>query len=331
MKKRCIPYIFLLLLILGALFIGLQQEFLVKTTQDHIYIVNPGDSLKRIAQGMQAQHIIPHAQFFILLARLKGDAQMLQAGEYLFEKNSTLPMMLDKMVKGDVLMHSIRIGEGWTFAQVAAQILAVDALSKTLDWTAFDTILQQLKLSDHKPEGLFYPETYHFPRGFTDAALLTLAYQDMQQYLNTNWQTRAQDLPYENAYQALIAASIIEKETAIASELNKVAGVIVRRLQQSMLLQVDPTVVYGLGAHYEKSLTKADLKYDTPYNTYLHLGLPPTPIAIPSPGAIHAALHPEPGEALYFVARGDGSHVFSDSLAAHNQAVQEYRNQIGNQ
>jgi UPF0755 protein len=331
MKKRYIPYIFLLLLILGALFIGLQQEFLVKTTQDHIYIAKPGDSLKKIAQGMQAQNIIPHAQIFILLARFKGDAQMLQAGEYVFEKNSTLSMMLDKMVKGDVLMHSIRIGEGWTFAQVAAQILAVDALSKTLDWTAIDTILQQLKLSDHKPEGLFYPETYHFPRGFTDAALLTLAYQDMQKYLNTNWQTRAQDLPYENPYQALIAASIIEKETAIASELNKVAGVIVRRLQQSMLLQVDPSVVYGLGAHYEKSLTKADLKYDTPYNTYLHLGLPPTPIAIPSPGAIHAALHPEPGEALYFVARGDGSHVFSDSLAAHNQAVQEYRNQIGNQ
>ncbi len=282
--------LFLLTVILSGIYII--QQLYVKTTYDYVYIVEPGDSLNKIATNMQTQKIIPNAYAFMLLARIKGDAKLVQAGEYFFEKNSSLSMLLEKMVSGDVMMHSIRIGEGWTFAQVVMEIQAHPQLTKTLDWTNPDSILQQLALSHHKPEGLLYPETYHFPRGFTDAQLLTLAYQEMQDFLTKAWPTRTPHLPYKNPYQALIAASIIEKETSVAHELDQVAGVIVRRLKNQMLLQVDPTVVYGLGAHYDKPLTKADLKFDTPYNTYIHLGLPPTPIAIPSPKAIEAALLP---------------------------------------
>ncbi|MGA2655631.1 MAG: endolytic transglycosylase MltG [Gammaproteobacteria bacterium] len=301
------------------------QEIAHKNPQAITYTIKPGDSLKQIATGLKHQHVIGSAYAFMALAYIEGHTQALKAGEYLFEKNSTAETVLDKIVRGDVMMHSLRIGEGWTFAQITQAILAQDALQKTLDWQNPDTILQQLNLSEHKPEGLFYPETYHFPRNYTDASLLTLAYKEMQTFLDKAWQARDPYLPYENPYQALIAASIIEKETAVASELTQVAGVVVRRLQKGMLLQVDPTVVFGLGAHYDRPLTKDDLKLDTPYNTYLHLGLPPTPIAIPSPLAIEAALHPSAGDALYFVARGDGTHVFTDNLDAHNKAVQEYR------
>ncbi|MFA6037038.1 MAG: endolytic transglycosylase MltG [Legionellales bacterium] len=320
----------LLILLSVCLFVGLwaQQQLAFKTAHDAVFIIEPGDSLQKIAQGLKQQHLIPNKTIFIVFTRLKGNAKHLQAGEFLFEKNSTQAMMIDKIVSGEVMMHSIRIGEGWTFAQIAQEINQEDAIHKTLDWNSLQTILQQLGLSEHQPEGLLYPETYHFPRNYTDAQLITLAYRNMEKFLNTAWEKRAEGLPYENAYQALIAASIIEKETAVPRELNEVAGVIVRRLQKPMLLQVDPTVVYGLGAHYDKPLTKADLKFDTPYNTYLHLGLPPTPIAVPSPAAIEAALHPAAGNALYFVAKGDGTHIFSESLAAHNKAVQEYRNQM---
>jgi UPF0755 protein len=325
--KIAIAIVVLLSVVLFA-GIWVSQQLSTKTSQEMIYIIEPGDSLKIIAEGLQDNHIISNAFAFIGLAYFKQETHHLRAGEYLFEKNTTAAMVLDKIVRGDVVMHSVRIGEGWTFAQIAASLAAETNLQKTLDWNSPDTILQQLKLSTDKPEGLFFPETYHFPRNYTDAALLTLAYQEMQKFLNTAWQRRAPHLPYENAYQALIAASIIEKETAVLSELKDVSGVITRRLQKSMPLQVDPTVVFGLGAHYDKPLTKADLKLDTPYNTYLHLGLPPTPIAIPSPMAIEAALHPNEGTALYFVAKGDGTHVFTDNLAAHNQAVQAYRNQM---
>lgn len=309
------------------LFVGIwtSQQLNSTSTQDVVYVIEPGDSLSTIANGLKKQHIIHNATVFTALAYYQNNAAHLKAGEYLFPKYSTMAMVLDKIVRGDVLMHSIRIGEGWTFAQVASTILNEDALQKTLDWHNTDTILQQLNLSEHKPEGMFYPETYHFPRNYTDAALLTLAFQNMQKFLNNAWGSRADDLPFDNPYQALIAASIIEKETALTSELAQVSGVIVRRLKKSMPLQVDPTVVFGLGAHYDKPLTKSDLKLDTPYNTYLHLGLPPTPIAIPSPLAITAALHPDNGNSLYFVAKGDGSHVFTDTLDAHNQAVKEYR------
>lgn len=330
MKKHVSIIATLISLLLSSLVvisIWLGFQFSKTTTQDYVYIVAPGDSLKKISQHLEQEHIIPHAYVFTLLAIISNDAQSIQAGEYLFEKNSTLSMLLNKMVKGEVVMHHVRIGEGWTFAQIAQQIQNTDALKKTLDWTQPNTILQQLALSDKLPEGMFYPETYTFPRGFTDAQLLTLAYNDMQHFLKQAWQMRDFNIPYQDPYQALIVASIIEKETAIQSELAEISGVVVRRLQKSMLLQLDPSVVYGLGADYTKPLTKADLKFDTPYNTYMHIGLPPTPIATPSRAAIIAALHPNAGNTLYFVAKGDGSHVFSETLVAHELAVQQYRQQ----
>lgn len=297
------------------------------TVQDITYTIEPGQSLKQMAFDLKNHGVITAPWTFILLTRLSGHATDLQAGEYFFAGNSSLVDIIQQVVRGDVVMHELRINEGWTFAQVAEQILAHDAMKKTLDWSKPNTILTQLSFSEENSEGLFYPDTYYFPRGYTDATFLTHAYTRMQEFLEKSWQLRDNNLPYDTSYQALIAASIIEKETAVSDERTEISGVIMRRLQKNMPLQMDPTVVYGLGANYDKPLTHADLKTDTPYNTYLHYGLPPTPIAIPSPASIEAALHPRPGTSLYFVANGDGSHTFSSTLDAHNQAVEIYRKQ----
>ncbi len=326
MAKYCILLIFLLtsaLLIACGAFFYYQS---IPSMTEKTYIVERGESLQHIAKDLHEQGVIQHPMALIVLARITGKANHIQSGEYLFEKNSTLEEILGKMVKGDVIMHHLRIGEGWTFAELAAQITLHPALEKTLDWSSPETIIHQLKLGLHKPEGLFYPDTYYFPRGYTDAAFLTRAYHDMQKLVSAVWEDRAPDLPYKMTYEALIAASIIEKETAVPTEYQEIAGVIVRRLKQHMLLQVDPTVVYGLGADYSQALTHADLAQDTPYNTYLHHGLPPTPIAFPSQAAIYAAMHPANGTTLYFVANGDGSHTFTSTLEAHNKAVAAYRN-----
>ena len=185
--------------------------------------------------------------------------------------------------------------------------------------------MERLGYAGQHAEGRFMPDTYHFPRGTTDVAFLQRAYETMSSRLDKEWVQRAQGLPYKRPYDALIMASIIEKETALPKERSAIAGVFVRRLERGMRLQTDPTVIYGLGKHFDGNLRRQDLSSDSPYNTYMHAGLPPTPIALPGRASLHAALHPALGDALYFVARGDGSHVFSSSLAAHNKAVRRYQ------
>ena len=198
-------------------------------------------------------------------------------------------------------------------------------MKKTLDYSDLDNLLVQLGYPKQHPEGLFFPDTYHFPRATTDKEFLQRAYQRLQTVLEEEWQQRAENLPYQSAYEALIMASIIEKETGLASERETIAGVFVRRLNKKMKLQTDPTVIYAMGQQFDGNIRKKDLSIDSPYNTYRYKGLPPTPIALAGREAIYAALQPQDGKALYFVAKGDGSHYFSETLAEHNSAVAKYQ------
>jgi UPF0755 protein len=204
-------------------------------------------------------------------------------------------------------------------------VRAHPAIDQSLEGLSAEQIMQRLGHAGKHPEGRFFPDTYHFPRGTSDQALLRRAYQAMEQLLATEWPGRAADLPLQSPYEALILASIVERETALASERPEIAGVFVRRLQRGIRLQTDPTVIYGMGEAFAGNITRRDLEQDTPYNTYVHSGLTPTPICMPGRDAVHAVLHPAEGDSLYFVARGDGSHAFSATLTAHNRAVRTYQ------
>ena len=289
------------------------------------YIIAPGTSLKHFIDDLHVAGILPHPFYFSWMARFAGDSQAIKAGEYFFEPGITPPQLLSEVVSGVVVQHAFTIVEGWTFAQLLEAMSHDEVISHTLDGLTQDQIMERLGYSGQHAEGRFMPDTYHFPRGTTDVAFLQRAYETMSSRLDKEWAQRDQGLPYKRPYDALIMASIIEKETALPEERSKIAGVFVRRLERGMRLQTDPTVIYGLGEHFDGNLRRQDLSSDSPYNTYMHAGLPPTPIALPGRASLHAALHPALGDALYFVARGDGSHVFSSSLAAHNKAVRRYQ------
>lgn len=287
--------------------------------------VAPGTAVQTLAADLAARGILPHARDLAWLARLHDAAGAIQAGEYRLEPGLTAAGLLDKLVSGTVLLHSLRIIEGSTFAELWAQIQADPNLSHTLGEQPPADLMSRLGQADMLPEGWFLPETYHFPRGANDLDLLRRTHQAMQDYLQQAWAERAPDLPLDTPYEALILASIIEKETAVPDERQQIAGVFVRRLQRGMRLQTDPTVIYGLGQNFDGNLRREDLLRDTPWNTYTRSGLPKTPIALPGKNSIHAALHPAEGDALYFVAKGDGSHYFSATLEEHNQAVRRFQ------
>jgi UPF0755 protein len=221
--------------------------------------------------------------------------------------------------------HALTLIEGWTFRQVMGALGQDDRLTRTLTGLSDEAVMERLGYPGLHPEGRFFPDTYYFVRGVSDISLLQRAYERMLQVLDGEWSARSSDVPLEQPYEALILASIIEKETAVAAERAKIAGVFIRRLEKGMLLQTDPTVIYGLGTAFDGNLRRRDLEQDSPYNTYMRPGLPPTPIAMPGRASIHAALHPESGTALYFVARGNGEHVFSASLPEHIDAVRRYQ------
>jgi UPF0755 protein len=224
-----------------------------------------------------------------------------------------------------MVQYSLTLVEGWNFRQVRAALAKDEKLEQTLNGLSDSQVMDKLGHSGIFPEGRFFPDTYRFVRGMTDADLLKKAYDRLDEVLAKEWNQRAADVPYTEPYQALIMASLVEKETGVPQERGQIAGVFVRRMEMGMLLQTDPTVIYGLGDRYNGKLTRAHLKEPTPYNTYMIAGLPPTPIAMVGREAIHAALNPADGNSLYFVARGDGSHVFSDDLDAHNNAVREFQ------
>ena len=259
-----------------------------------------------------------------MYARINGLSAKMKTGEYRLTSKLTTKEFFDHIFSGKVLQYSLAVIEGWSFQQLLDAVNNHPKLMHTISNVAKENIMQKLGLKGHY-EGQFLPDTYHFPNQLSDVEFLKRAYNSMQRVLETEWENRAVGLIYKTPYEALIMASIVEKETGLASERQQIAGVFLRRLAKRMRLQTDPTVIYGMGDKYKGNLRKKDLLRDTPYNTYRRRGLPPTPIALPGRDAIHAALHPAKGNALYFVARGDGSHQFSDTLQEHNRAVIKYQ------
>jgi len=294
--------------------------------QGLIYDIAPGTSFAAVSNDLGERGIISHPRLFRWFARFTGDASRVHAGEYRIETGTTPPQLLHKFVSGDVELHSFTIVEGWTYRDLVAGLRRHEAVVQSLGDDDWPGLLESLGTEATHAEGLFLPETYRFPKGTRDVEILSRAYDMMTRTLETEWNNRAADLPLADSYEALILASIIERETAREDERGKIAGVFVRRLQKGMRLQTDPTVIYGIGPDFDGNLTRRHLQASTPYNTYTRGGLPPTPIAMPGKAAIRAALNPAPGPELYFVATGfpDGSHKFSATREEHDAAVAEY-------
>ena len=257
--------------------------------------------------------------------RWSGQSRKIRAGSYEIGPDTTPIALLNKMVRGDETLAVVRLIEGWTFQQFRAELAKADSLKPTTATLTDEQIMQALGAPGVAPEGRFHPDTYAYSKGSSDLAVLKRAYRAMQKRLDAAWQERAPDSPLQSPADALVLASIVEKETGVGADRGRVAAVFVNRLRIGMPLQTDPTVIYGLGAAFDGNLRKRDLLADTPYNTYTRAGLPPTPIAMPGKASLLAAVHPEPTKALYFVSRGDGSSEFSDTLADHNRAVNRYQ------
>ena len=267
---------------------------------------------------------------FELLARGLGKVRDIKAGSYEIAQPVTPLQLLGKLTRGDVTQAEVRLIEGWTFAQFRASLDASPDLRHDTKGMDDAQILARLQAAEPHPEGLFFPDTYLFGKGSSDLAVLRRAYRAMARHLREEWEARDASVPYRAPYEALTMASIVEKETGQAGERDMIAGVLVNRLRIGMRLQVDPTVIYGLGEGFDGNLRRRDLDADGPYNTYARNGLPPTPIAMPGRASLAAAVNPAASSALYFVARGDGSSHFSESLAEHNRAVTKYQRQSAN-
>ncbi len=327
-------YLFLALIVMAVLVKGIStysryQEFLASplniNTDSVDYIVQRGASMRNIARDFADMGLLQEPTFLVVRARMRELAQSIKVGEYSIQKGTLPDELLDQLVKGKVKQYSLTLIEGWTFREVMAALNQHMQIRHTLIDKTAEQVMQAIGHEGEHPEGRFFPETYRFPKNTSDVEFLKRAYRHMQDTLNRAWQAKAQDLPLENAYEALILASIIEKETAQQSEYRQIAGVFTRRLQRGMRLQTDPTVIYGLGEQFDGNLTRKHLRQDTPYNTYTRKGLPPTPIAIPGADAIKAALQPAHGKTLYFVSKGNGYHHFSSTLKEHNEAVIRYQ------
>lgn len=302
---------------------ALQQP--LNLSQEQLLDVPSGSSPTGVLNRLQADGVINDAFLLRLYWRFNLSSQSLHSGEYRMTPGMNARSLLTLWEKGDVVQYSLTLVEGWTFRQVRAALGKQAKLEQTLTNLSDSEVMAKLGHPDVFPEGRFFPDTYRYVRGMTDVELLKQAYNRLDEVLQDEWDKRAADVPYVDPYQALIMASLVEKETGVPQERGQIAGVFVRRLQQGMLLQTDPTVIYGLGERYNGKITRAFLKEATPYNTYVISGLPPTPISMVGREAIHAAMNPVAGNSLYFVARGDGSHVFSADLDAHNAAVKEFQ------
>ena len=284
-----------------------------------------GIGLRGAARRLEQAGIEVRRVPFEMLARALGTTQDIKAGYYRISAPMTPREILDKLERGDVVQSEVLLVEGWTFAQLRAALDASDALRHDSSGLADAEILERIGATERHPEGLFFPDTYLFARGSSDLAVLRRAYRVMQERLEQEWVRRAPDAPYKTSYEALIMASIVEKETGREAEREQIAGVLVNRLRMRMALQVDPTVIYGLGESFDGNLKKVHLKTDGPYNTYTRAGLPPTPIAMPGLASLRATLQPAKVDALYYVSRGDGTSEFSRTLQEHNRAVAKYQ------
>ena len=298
----------------------LQIEPLPKTLN-----VTPGTNLRSLSTMLEREGVVPNAQIFWLLGRVLGKAGTLKVGVYLLDRPLTPLELYTKIQRGEVSQAIVQFIEGWNWREVRAELAAQPLLKNDSAGMSDAEILQAIGAEEGHIEGLLFPDTYFYAPQASDLSVLRRAYRRQHEKLMAAWEARAPGLPYRTPYEALIMASIVEKETGAASERPKIAGVFLNRIRRGMRLQTDPTVIYGLGNRFDGNLRKIDLQRDTPYNTYTRAGLPPTPIAMPSEAAIQAALNPAKTDALYFVARGDGTHVFSSTLDAHNRAVNRYQ------
>ena len=289
------------------------------------FTITPGSGVGAAAQQMAKAGVPVNTTLFQVLARVTGQSARIKAGSYELKPNTSPRGLLNQLVRGEFAQEAVTIIEGWTFRQMRE---AIDASTSLRHETAKMTDAELMaKVSSHykQPEGLFFPDTYLFAKGASDLQIYKQAHQMLLTRLNAAWEKRSADLPYKTPYDALTMASIVEKETGQKSERAMIAGVFVNRLRTGMMLQTDPSVIYGMGARYEGKIAKKDLTTDTPYNTYTRYGLPPTPIALPGVQSLDAALAPAKTEALYFVSRNDGTSQFSSNLNDHNRAVNQYQ------
>ncbi len=318
--------LFLLMLIGAGLYLqSITSANMTLSTPEIIIEVEKGATLTRVISQLGQKGLIQHPRLVLWYARLTGKAHNIKSGEYAITPTTSTQQFLHDLSVGKVVLYGVTFVEGWTFQQMLDEMTAQPQIMHTLQGQSPAKIMEQLGLAGLHPEGRFFPDTYRYQRNTSDHEILLTAYQVMIGILQKEWAARDGGLPYHEPYDALIMASIVEKETGLAAERPEIAGVFVRRLQQRMRLQSDPTTIYGMGASFDGNLRRKDLERDNPYNTYRRFGLPPTPIACPGREAIHAALHPDDSENLYFVARGDGSHQFSANLEAHNEAVIHYQ------
>lgn len=289
------------------------------------FTLNQGSSLTSVARQFEQQGLLDSPRAFVWLARLLGRAGLIKAGIYQLDHAVSKMELLEMITQGNVSKMQVTLIEGWNFRQLRAVLDAMPHIRHDTLLLSDGEILQRIGAIETHPEGLFLPDTYYVAAGSSDIDFLRRAYLAMQQHLLQAWQARQTDLPLQTPYQALILASIVEKETGTSADRPMIAGVFVNRLRLRMMLQTDPSVIYGLGEKFDGNLRRSDLLRDTPYNTYTRAGLPPTPIALPGMDALNAVLHPSVTDALYFVARGDGSSHFSSNLNAHNRAVNLYQ------
>jgi UPF0755 protein len=325
-RLRATVILAVLVLLLTGLIFWVRFLFtpLVTDEQGYQYTVQPGATLKSVGDDLYFKNIIKDRVLFYLLVHLRRHGCHLKAGEYLFPKGTTPSTLLKQILTGSGLVyHKFTIVPGWSFRQLCAAMLQESHFHHLLQDLSGQALMKRLGSSVQDPEGQFYPDTYYFVGGSSDVSLLKRAFQAMQEKLEAAWQGREAGLPLDTSYQALIIASLIEKETEYDVERPVIAGVIINRLRKKMLLQIDPTVIYGMGTRFDGTIHKKDLLENTRYNTYVHKGVPPTPIAVPGLESLMAVMHPQHHDYLYFVAKHgkDGPHQFSRTLAEHYVAV----------
>jgi UPF0755 protein len=324
-KKFLAGFLILLILFGGAVYYWAGQPILDESSPSMEFSIKPGSGVRGAARQIAEAGIPVQPWLLELLARVSGKSSRIKAGTYEIEPGTTPTRLVEQLVRGEFAQESLAIIEGWTFKQMREAIAAHQHLKHDTASLSEKELLAKVTPNFEHAEGLFFPDTYLFAKGASDLQVYRQAHAMMMKKLDEAWAKRAPGLPYKSPYEALIMASIVEKETGQKSERSMIAGVFVNRLKRGMLLQTDPTVIYGMGDAYQGNIRKRDLQTDTPYNTYTRAGLPPTPIALPGVASLTAALDPARTDALYFVSRGDGTSHFSGNLNEHNQAVNKFQ------
>lgn len=325
MKKFFLAILVLAFVTVGMMVLWARQPISSPDQAGIEFTIKPGSSVRSAMRQIAGAGVPVQPVMLEVLARVTGKGSKIRSGSYELKPGTTPLALINQLVRGEMAQESLVIIEGWTFKQMRQAIAAHASLKHEATAMSEQELLKRIAPEFKEAEGLFFPDTYRFAKGSSDLQIYRLAHTQMMKRLNQAWAKRDPTLPYKTPYEALIMASIIEKETGQRSERNMIAAVFVNRLKKGMLLQTDPTVIYGMGEQFNGNIRKRDLLTDTPYNTYTRAGLPPTPIALPGLESIEAALNPAVTDALYFVSRGDGTSQFSNNLADHNAAVNKYQ------